>query len=415
MPYTADNIEITIATNTAIIATDYGTSGAVGFSLAHAQHAKVAWGDENNTYRTTESTPLPVKISGFTGSSLVGVTGTIRGTGDFYVRTNPTIPLIIKGSTFTSDAPVSITGTVQGVTNGIPIGVTGSVSILGSNAVYGITGAVPIAITGGRSLTYGTDSVRVFGDVGICGGFVLSSSNSSIKVYADGGSTYFNTKVFSGTGTAIGASGDALKVAVTNAGFTFNVTVAATVGVTNADSPLRIQGYTGSNGTPVTIRGQNNDAVAVVAYSTLPVGISGTVEINDTDLISSIEGLKTNINTVSSNAAYVSDIFNLVNSSGNGAKVVVNSITKPTKIIHGQKTITSTSTLLSNDAIRTGITIKSPISNTTDVYIGNSLGVSTTTGYILNPGETIYIEISSASGIFARTLSGTALITYIGS
>ena len=414
MPYTFDNIEITIANeNTAFLATDYGTSGAVGFSLAHAQHAKVAWGDENSTYRTTESTPLPVKITGFTGSS-VGVTGTIRGTGDFFVRTNPTVPLIVKGSTFSSDAPLAITGAIQGIANGVAVGVTGSVSILGSNGIYGITNGYPVAITGGRSLTYGTDSVRVFGSVGLSGGLALSSTSSSITVYGESGSTFFNTKIYSGSGTSIGASGDALKVAVTNAGFTFSVSVGASVGVTNNGGPLRVQGYTGT-GTPITVIGENSRALAVVAYSNLPVGVCGAVEIVDTDIIDTIEGLKTNINSVSTNAAYALDIFNLMNSSGPGARVAINSISRPSRMVHGVKSLTTTAVVLGNESLRTGVTIKSPISNTVDILIGNSFSNVGTNGYPLSPGETIFIEVSSLAALFVRSSTGTATINYIGS
>lgn len=414
MPYTFDNIEITIAnSNTAVLATDYGTSGAIGFSLAHIQHAKVAWGDENNSYRTTESTPLPVKITGFTGSS-IGITGTIRGTGDFYVRTNPTIPLIVRGSTFTTDAPVAITGSIQGIANGVAVGVTGSVSILGSSPVYGITGAVPIAITGGRSLTYGTDSVRVFGNVGISGGLQLSSTSSSVTVYSEGGSTFFNTKVYSGTGTAIGASGDALKVAVTNAGFTFSVTVGASVGVTNDGGPLRVQGYTGT-GTPLTVIGENGRAVAVVAYNALPVGICGPIEIDDTDIISSIEDLKTNINTVSTNTASTSDILNLINSAGSGARVVVNSIARPSRLINGVKSLTTTAIVLGTETLRTGVTIKSPLTNVNDILVGNSLANVSSNGYPLSPGESIFLEVSSLASIFVRASTGNATLNYIGS
>lgn len=411
MPYTADNIQIQIYDNTAILATDYGTSGAAGFSLAHVQHAKIAWGDIDNTYRTTESTPLPVKVYGSTAGS-VSVSGTIAGTGDFYVRTNPTIPLIIKGSTFTTDAPVGVTGTIQGIANGTPVGVTGYVNILNQVAVFGVSGATAIAVTGGRRLNSATDSVSVSGYVGISGGFELDAMADSVSVYGPAGSTWHNVRLWS-SNTAIGASGDALKVAVTNAGFTFSVSIGASVGVTNSGGPLRVQGDTA--GTPVIVKGNVDGALEVVAYDTLPVGITGTISIDDTDIISAIDGLKTNIGTVASNAGYALDILNLINSAGNGAKVVVASITKPSRIVHGQKALTTTPILISSDAIKTGVTIKSVATNTVDIYVGNTIGVTPTTGYVLSPGESVYLEVSSVSTLFARSASGTATLTYIGS
>lgn len=414
MPYTADNIEITIASGTAVIATDYGTSGAVGFSAAHAQIAKLAWGDENNTYRLNESYPLPIKVYGSTGSA-ISVSGTISGTGDFYVRTNPTIPLIVKGSTFTTDSPVSISGRVQGITNGTSVGITGSVSISNTIGIFGISGATAIGITGGRRLSSTTDSVTVYGNVGISGGFQLLAVDDSISVYGPGGATYVETNL-NVNGTKLGLSGDALKVAVTNTGFTFSVSLSSTIGVTNdvANNALRVQGLSG--GTPLTIQGSlAGGAVEIGAYSAVPVGVSGSVTIDDTDIIAAIDDLKTNIDAVSTNAAYSLDILNLVNASGAGAKVNVASTSRPARFQHGQRTLTATPVILGTDQLRVGITLKSPSTNTTDIYIGNSLAVSTTTGYVLSPGEIIFLEVSSLATIFARTATGTATLTYIGS
>jgi hypothetical protein len=415
--YTADNIEITIVDGTAVIATDYGTSGSSGFTAAHAQIAKVAWGNVDSTYRASEEYPLPVKIYGVTGSTFT-ISGTISGTGDFYVRTNPTIPLIVKGSTFSTDAPVGISGAVQGVSGGVAVGVTGSVSVLNNVAVFGVSGATAIGITGGRRLNSATDSVTVYGNVGISGGFQLLAADDSVSVYGPGGSTWIHTNIYSGN-TAIGLSGDALKVAVTNTGFTFSVSLSSTVGITNdtSTSAIRIQGYTGATGGyPVTIKGSMaGGAVEVAANTALPVGVTGTVIIDDDDLLDKIETLKTNINTVATNAAYALDILNLVNSGGNGAKVVVSAITKPSRIVNGQKALTSTPVNISTDTLKTGITLKSPITNTVDIFIGNTVSVSATTGYILSPGESIFLEVSSLASIFIRTATSTATLAYIGS
>jgi hypothetical protein len=413
MPYTADNIEITIATGTAVIATDFGTSGAVGFSAAHAQVSKLAWGDENSTFRASESTPIPIKIYGSTGATLP-ISGTVSGTGDFFVRTNPTFPLIIKGSTFTTDAPVAITGSIQGIANGTPVAITGSANIMNAVSVFGISGATAIAVTGGRRLSSTTDSVSVFGTIGISGGLAMSSATDSVAAWGSDGGTKVLTRLYSGDGTTLGVSGDSLKVAVTNAGFTFSVTVSATTGVTNTQGPLQVQGYTGS-GFPLTIKGSlAGGAVEIGAVSAVPVGVSGTVAINDTALIAEIETLKTDIGTVATNAGYALDILNLINSSGNGAKVAVSSITRPSKVVHGQKNLTTTPVIVGTESLRTGITVKSPTSNAVDIYVGNSISVSSTTGYILSPGESIYLEVSTLGSLFARSASSTATIVYIG-
>lgn len=414
MPYTADNIEITIASGTAVLATDYGTSGAVGFSAAHAQIAKLAWGDENSTYRVTESYPTPVKIYGSTGSA-IAVSGTVAGTGSFFIRGATGYPIVVIGSTSASDAKVGITGTIQGISGGTPVGVTGYVNILNTVGVFGISGATSIGITGGRRLNSSTDSVTVYGNVGISGGFQLAAVDDSVSVYGPGGATFVETNL-NVSGFALGRSGDALKVAVTNTGFTFAVTLSSTIGVTNdnVNNALRVQGLSGA--TPITIQGSlAGGAVEIGAYTALPVGVSGSVTIDDTDILAGIEDLKTNIDAVATNSAYTLDILNLVNTSGAGAKVQVASTSRPARIQHGQRTLTTSPTILGTDQLRVGITLKSPATNTVDIYIGNSLAVSTTTGYILSPGEIIFLEVSSLSTVFLRSASGTATLAYIGS
>ena len=76
--------------------------------------------------------------------------------------------------------------------------------------------------------------------------------------------------------------------------------------------------------------------------------------------------------------------------------------------------MTTTPISLGTQTLRTGVTLKSLASNTVDIYIGNSAAVSLSTGYVLSPGETLFLELSTISGIFARTSSGTATITAIG-
>ena len=417
MPYTADNIIISVAVgSTAALASDYGTNGDLGFTAAHAQIAKMAWGDIDNTYRVSAAYPAPVKIYGVVGTTFA-ISGTVSGTGDFYVRTNPTLPLIVMGSTFTSDAAVNISGRVQGITGGALVGVTGYVQIVNNVAVFGVSGATAIGITGGRRLNATSDSVTVSGSVGISGGFQLLAASDSISCHGPAGVTWVEVNLNSG-GTPIGLSGDALKVAVVNTGFTFSVSLAATIGVTNdsASGALRIQGYTGSSGFPVTIKGSlAGGAVEIGTSTTLSVGVTGTVDIDDVALLAKIETLKTNIGAVASNAGYALDILNLINTSGVGAKVVVGSTTRPARIVNGQKTLTIVPISLSTDALKTGITLKSPITNSVDILIGNTLSVSTTTGYLLSPGESVFLEISTLGNVFVRSAAATATLTYIGS
>lgn len=417
MPYTADNIEINIANGTAVLATDYGTSG-YGLTAAHAQIAKVVWGDENVSYRTNETYPLPVRVYGGTGTAL-DVSGTIAGTGDFYVRTNPTIPLIVKGSTYGTDAAVNISGRIQGITNGTSVGVTGYINVLNPISIYGISGGTAIAVTGGRRLNSSSDSVTVTGTVGIAG-LSLSAASHSMAVYGSDLGGKVLTKIYGSDGATLGMSGDALKVALVNSGVNFSVSMASTVGVTNAsEGALRIQGYTAS-GTPVTIKGQlAGGAVEIAATSAVPVGVCGAVEINDTDLINSLEStskpLISNLSTINSNTSGIQTIYNQLNST-TGANVTVREIKRPTTVIHGQKTVTTTPTSIASGALKVGVTLKALRSNSGPVYVGNGGTLTSANGYILDSGDTVFIETDDLKKIFVRVDTGIiATIAYIAS
>ena len=65
MPDTGSNILITTNDNTAVIATDYETSGT-GFTGAHVQIFKLSYGTDSTTQRVGTSAPLPVSIYGVT-------------------------------------------------------------------------------------------------------------------------------------------------------------------------------------------------------------------------------------------------------------------------------------------------------------------------------------------------------------
>ena len=95
------------------------------------------------------------------------------------------------------------------------------------------------------------------------------------------------TRVYGSSGETIGVSGDALKVALTNTGVTFTFNVASIVGVTNStEPPLKVQGYTGSNGFPLTVRGENDGAIEVAATSALNVNVNNSsLTIDDDDIL----------------------------------------------------------------------------------------------------------------------------------
>ena len=418
MPYTADNIEINIANGTAVLATDYGTSG-YGFTASHTQIAKLAWGNENVSYRANETYPLPVAVYGNTGSSLT-VTGTVAGSGNFTVVPNTSIPLIVKGSSFNDATPIGISGAIQGMLNGRAVGISGNVYMTNTQvAIVGVSGGTEVGITGGRRLKSSTDSVTVTGSVGISG-LTMSAAQHSVAVWGSDLGNKVLTRIYGSDGTTLGMSGDALKVALVNSGINFNVSFMSTVGVTNAnETALRIQGYTGS-GTPVTIKGQlAGGAVEIGAISPLPVGFTGTLEINDTDIVNSLESsskpLISNLVSIAANTNIVSSISNQL-SSASGANVTVREIKRPTTILNGQKLVTSAPSSIGTGVLKVGVTIKALRSNTGAVYVGNGPTLTSVTGYVLDAGDSVFIETDDLKRIFVRVDSGvSATVSYISS
>lgn len=420
MPDTGSNILITTYDSTAEIATDYGTSGT-GFTAAHVQIFKLAYGSDSTTTRVNTSSPLPITIYGATGAT-VAISGSVSGSGNFNVVNPSGSYLQIAGTTFSS-ALVGVTGYVQGYSGAYPVGVTGTVTISNSGvAIFGISGATAIGVTGGRRLNYSSDSVTVYGNVGISGGLGLAAATDSIAVYGSDLGGKVLTRLYASDGTTLGYSGDALKVALTNSGITFSVTVAASVGVTNANNlGLMIRGTGNTASHPVIIQGTlASGAVEVSASTNLPVEVNNTVTIDDTDLINSLEStskpIVSNLSSIKTNTNIISTINDKISNGTIQSKIT--EIVRPSYVVSGKKSVTETPSILSSATINTkaGVHIKCPSTNTSSVYIGGkNLLTAQFDGYPLDAGESIFIECDSVGKIYVRSERGTQVVNFIAS
>jgi hypothetical protein len=440
-----DNILITTADGTALIGSDIFTNDG---ATAQAQIFKTSWGDDNYTYKVNTNTPLPVRIYGSTGDpNRTVVTGGVFGLGSFTVQNTYSTPLYVNGGT---GGPIGVCGAVQGITNGIPLAVTGSVRILGD---IGITGTV--AVTGGRGLSHATDSVRVFGVIGTTRGWNLNATDDVVKVSpAQGGLTH-STYIVSAGGTVLGSSGDALKVHVTNAGITIDATLSPIVWIKNATGDiLRMQGTTWiseTNPTPVVIRGTK-------AYAKSNAGI------NSGDMVVTFEGTQPVqvINSPTVDIAATSNMYKYLHGasgSGNTASIGVNIASMQTAVnTINNKLNTSIPVKVRNDTAQTtsmknwfvtlaandtaGKLIANPndlnlvpiqgthIKNLTYLRSTNdpppvTIGIGTRTAgatggfnfsLYLDPGESVFLPVS-VSGIYAKIIeksvdSGYANQTY---
>ena len=441
MPDTTSNVILEIFGNTANFATDYGTIGT-GFTDSHIQIFKVAYGTEDglNT-RVSENYPFPVKIYGVTGSDLMGITGTVSGTGSFIV-----VNKLVDGSTVdyeylmvagsTNGAAIGVSGSIEGISGGFPVGVSGNVNVLGEVFIVGPTASWvlgfggsgetaynPIVVTGGRPLTPDLDTVGVTGTVTVNGGRVLAAGTDSVKVYGSDAGTKVLTRLYSSDGTTIGVSGDALNVNVIGAGISADVTLSATIAVTNeSGTALIVQGYTGSTGYPVTVRGENSGAVEVVATNPLSVTISGSGITANNDTIVGLLGTAQNgvlqkLTDIKTDTATITTLN--TNFTSGVYSVKVSELTKPNTFNAGTFTAVASNgaaQLTSNTVLKSGVTIKASLTNTAPVYVGTvSLTRNVLNGYPLDPGETLFLEVNNLNLIYIRSGSGTQSINYIGS
>lgn len=428
MPDTTNNIQtFVVDTDYALLATDYhNILQPSGTTTAHIQITKLAWGDQTNSYRVSDQYPMPVGVRGVTGAPLVGITGTIRGTGPFAVINQPNTFLVVGGPAGTPPAgyaPIQITGGIQGITNGVLVGVTGTVRL---NQAYnlnvqGVTNGILIGVTGGRFLNSSTDSVTVVGNFGISGSLGITYGTNSIAVWGSDLGNKVLTRIYGSSGEAIGVSGGALNVNIVGSGVAATVNVNSVVGVTNPNgAALKICGSTFTTDAPVTIQGKlAGGVVEIGAITAIPVTITGAVDIDDAALINSLESsskpLISNLITVKNNTAIISTINDKL--TNNIIQSKITEIVKPTKMTNGSKDLSSTATPISpTTPIKIGAHVKAPLANTNTVYIGSStLTTSPGSGFPLEPGESLFIEIDNVNKIYARSDSTNQKIVYLAS
>ena len=311
MPDTGSNIIVQTVGNTANIATDFGTSG-VNLADAHVPLQKMAFGNSGAAIRVSTSDPLPVTVSG--SDVAIAVSGNVGNSGEFGVGNFSNQYLRVAGST----AGAGIT--VQGMIN--------------------VTAAAEgIRVTGGivSGLNSTRDTVSVTGSVSLMD--IDGSTGAAVKLY---------------TGlTAIGSSGDALKVAVVNAGFTAVVSLSSIVGVTN-----------GTGTSAIRVEGQTN-------------GIELGVTVDP---------------------------------------LVIGTIIQPGGMTAGQYSVTGVGTVMPAAPFSSGVKLKALSANTATIYLGY-LGISmgTTTGYPLLAGESCFLEISNLNLVSVIGGATGQTISYLGS
>lgn len=96
------------------------------------------------------------------------------------------------------------------------------------------------------------------------------------------------------------------------------------------------------------------------------------------------------------------------------AIVTIGPTTLPTALVNGQQTVTTSAVALPSGALTEGVIVEALSTNTLSVFVGGT-GVTTSTGYELQPGASVGIAVDNASRIYVRCASGSPVVTWVGS
>ena len=387
---------------------------------------KVGYNELSGGTHHTEFVAVAGNTSGQGYGAYIAVTGSVQGLAD----ASKAHPIAVTGAidlrhAMAKDRVTLIGTTAQGVmVQGVEAGATATVA---GEVFPGYGFGVPIATTGGRRLGFQTDSIRIDNStIGISGGRELSSATDSVKVFGYDGRTTVRTVISSGEdGVTAGFSGDSMKVAVTNGNFNITANVSAVTGVTNGSGTdhLRIQGYPTDDSTalPVTVRGENAGALEVYSSNGINTSVVNTVEINDDAILAALQDPNQPILDTLRDIKLTNSTIPTINqniTSGN-LSATITEIQKPTALRSGNKTLTSqASSMHQNLEIKSGVTVKSDPKNSGMILVGNnSLVNNDSNGYLLEPGESVFLEISNLNKVYAKVDGKIAnqKVYYIGS
>jgi hypothetical protein len=349
----------------------------------------MVWGNENVSRRVSSEYPMPVDIMSIGGFSGAASSFNVSGVGRFYVGNTLGSSLIVVGAgiTNTSYSAVSVYGKIEGITNGVLVGITtGPLTISNSSiGVHGIVGATAIAvsgtitITGERYSSSSTDSITVVG-ISMGSSSLVDYSKDSVKIRGSSGELYVPSRLYYGA-TAIGTSGDALKVYMVDSGLTLNVSVSATVGVTNgSNGSLKIQGGSTADN-PLYIKFYD-------ASTTIPIRLGSTLE--------------TQLTNIKTNTDIITNINNKL--SSNTFNVRVLETATPRNVLSGSTVMTKSPQQINptnSTILRSGINLKAPSTNASTIFVGSPIIVASPgSAYPLEPGESVFIECDNTNSIY---------------
>jgi hypothetical protein len=265
--------------------------------------------------------------------------------------------------------------TMVNSTNPFPVtiaaGMTATISgFTGTINVQGVGGGTPVPVSGTVTVN-GVTSAPVYvatytgSRVEITGGIPLSKTKDSVSVFGPSGLTYVYVHLVDQAGNSLGYTNGALNVNVTGA------TISATI-----PSLVTVTGLSGATAVNVTL--------------------GATANINDTNILAGMSSIYGQV------VGLRSDLAGLGTTIPSGFTAYRLSVsTAPTQMYSAGMTCIN------------GVQIKAGSANTDIVYINNTSGMST--GYELDPSESVFLKIQNANKIYLASKTGTQVISFYAS
>lgn len=183
---------------------------------------------------------------------------------------------------------------------------------------------------------------------------------------------------------------------------------------------MQITGISGDTITfEATIDETNYGAVQARNLSTQAIATTATANGLYRMNIVGYKAVRARISTYGAGTIYVHGILSAEGETGHfvmaGTGAVTATVSLPSTIYNGKKTVTTAGTrvtLASSQAITSGVTIKALSTNTGVIYVGDS-SVSSSNGYQLAAGDSVFLEIANLSTVNLDSSVNGEGVTYL--
>ena len=337
------------------------------------------------------------------------------------------------------------TVSVQGMHHGTPVGITGTTGGLRIRKLRYPANGVPSSLETGHASLADGDRVGIIGILGataveVTGGVVINSmaagssfeirdlsyGRDSIAVGSIDGTTAAQFKLLGSNNQPIGASGEALMVAIDNGTFSGTVNLSTNVYVRNAtggaETALKVRGVTSEH---ITVIGPLSGGALEVASpsglntrnlasATDQVGLGGDALNKINDIYSKVISIRTNtsimsdrLTLINSRVSDIEKVIEINHTEGSyggltgpyGRNVYVQESIQPSNLLGYTVTLSNIPRAIGSTKVFAGVNLQADPSNTGNVTISSGSS-SADKGYVLEPGDSVFIQIDNLNKIY---------------